>query len=47
MSKLTTFFKIMIEAKKINGVLQFNQLQWLKSYVKFNSQKKEAVKMDA
>ena len=44
MSKLTTFFKIMIEAKKINGVLQFNQLQWLKSYVKFNSQKKRSSK---
>ena len=34
-----TLFKTRIEAKKMNRVLEFNQSQWLKSYVKFKVQK--------
>ena len=33
-------FKVRIKAKKILLVLQFNQSQWLKSYIKINSQKR-------
>ena len=29
-----------IEAKKIHGVLEFNQSQWLKQYVDFNTKKR-------
>ena len=32
--------KIRIEAKKIHRVLEFNQSQWLKQYVEFNTQKR-------
>ena len=32
--------KIRIEAKKIYCVLEFNQSQWLKQYVEFNTQKR-------
>ena len=32
-------FKVRIKAKKILLVLQFNQSQWLKSYIKINSKK--------
>ena len=33
-------FKVRIKAKKILLVLQFNQSQWLKPYIKINSQKR-------
>ena len=38
--KLETFFKIRIEAKNIHRVLEFNQSQWVKQYVEFNTQKR-------
>ena len=28
-----------IETKKVHGILEFNQLQWLKPYIEFNTQK--------
>ena len=44
--KIATSVKARIESKKIHPVLVFNQSQWLKLYVKFNTKKIiEAVKM--
>ena len=34
----------MIKTKKNNRVLEFNQSQWLKSYVEFNTQKIKRIK---
>ena len=36
-----TLLKIRIEAKKIYRVLEFNQSQWLKQYIEFNTQKRK------
>ena len=38
------FFIIRIEAKKIYGILEFNQSQWIKQYVEFNTQKEQKQK---
>ena len=38
---LQRLLKIRIAAKKIHRVLEFNQSQWLKQYVEFNTHKKE------
>ena len=37
--KIATSVKARIESKKIHPVLVFNQSQWLKLYVKFNTKK--------
>ena len=38
--ELSTFFETRIKTKKIHGVLELNQSQWLKLYVKLNTQKR-------
>ena len=38
--KRTNLLKIRVEAKKIYRVLEFNQFQWLKQNVEFNTQKR-------
>ena len=40
MWKLAILFDARIKTKKIDHVLEFNQSQWLKPYIEFNSQKK-------
>ena len=40
MWKLTTLFKVRIKTKKTLRVLEFNQSQWLKPYVEFNTEKR-------
>ena len=38
--KFTTVLENRIKTKKIHRLLEFNQLQWLKAYIEFNTQKK-------
>ena len=40
MWKLAILFDARIKTKKIDHVLEFNQSQWLKPYIEFNSQKR-------
>ena len=42
--KLVTLLETIIKTKKINRILEFNQLQWLKVYIEFITHKKEAEK---
>ena len=37
---LLLYFKIWIEAKKIYCILEYNQSQWLKQHVEFNTKKR-------
>ena len=37
---LAILFKVRIKTKKMHHVLEFNQSQWLKAYVEFNTQKR-------
>ena len=37
---LQLYLRIELKLKKINHVLEFNQSQWLKQYVEFNTQKR-------
>ena len=39
-TKIYNLFKVRLEAKKIHHVLEFNQSQWLKQYVEFDTQKR-------
>ena len=41
---LQRLLKIRIAAKKIHRVLEFNQSQWLKQYVEFNTKKEQKQK---
>ena len=38
------YLRIGLKLKKIHGVFEFNQSQWFKPYVEFNSQKMEIEK---
>ena len=38
--ELATLLKSKIKSKKMHRILEFNQSQWLKSYVEFNTQKR-------
>ena len=40
LSKITILFEARIKPKKIHRLLEFNQLQWLKPYLEFNTQKR-------
>ena len=40
MKTYSFFFKARIKNKKVHCVLEFNQSQWLKSYIEFNTQKR-------
>ena len=37
--ELKTVLEVRIKTKKIHRLLEFNQSQWLKQYVEFNTQK--------
>ena len=37
---LRLYLRLRLKLKKVHGVLEFNQSQWLKLYVKFNTQKR-------
>ena len=38
--EISTLLKTRIKTKKMHPILEFNQLQWLKLYVEFNTQKR-------
>ena len=40
--KFTILLQNRIKTKKIHRLLEFNQLQWLKAYIEFNTQKTNA-----
>ena len=43
---LQLYLRLEVKLKEVHSVLEFNQLQWLKPYIEFNTQKRIEAEKD-